>query len=314
MLYLLKPRTSHSISILEYCNSHRSMPRKNPPKLVSFEQAMNDLEQILELLEKGELTLEESIEKFEHGVKLIKSCQTNLLQAEKKIRVVVEKNSISQLKDFCRDGSYGRRKLSRMNFSGIQEFLTTCSKITDSNLDSYYKISSAPPQLIEALRYTSLSDGKKIRPALIYAAAETYYLPDTMVHDIACATELIHTYSLIHDDLPAMDNDDFRRGKPSAHKKFNEAIAILAGDAMHAFAFEILAKSQTLDDKQKVQIIALLSYTAGTEGMCGGQMLDIQPNATKKLCSSEKTPSHENRFFDFRLYRNAAILYRYCPK
>ena len=118
---------------------------------------------------------------------------------------------------------------------------------------------------------------KKIRPALIYACAEMCRLDEAYVHDIACATELIHAYSLIHDDLPSMDNDELRRGKPTVHKKFGVACATLSGDAMHALAFEILAKSTFLQARHKVQIIALLAYTAGVAGMCGGQMLDLDP-------------------------------------
>ncbi len=170
-----------------------------------------------------------------------------------------------------------------MDFSNTRAFLSICSEKTESNLERYYKNYSGPPQLIEAIRYASLGGGKKIRPALIYASAETYQLNETLVHDIACATELIHAYSLIHDDLPSMDNDDFRRGKPTVHKKFGEAIAILAGDAMHALAFEILAKSTALKADHKVQIIALLAHTTGIAGMCGGQVIDIRPNPQKGI-------------------------------
>ena len=126
-----------------------------------------------------------------------------------------------------------------------------------------------------AIRYSILGGGKKIRPALTYATASAIGLPFGQVDDIACAVELIHTHSLIHDDLPAMDNDDLRRGRPALHRAFNEALAILAGNSMQTLAFEVLASSETLDARDKAEAISLLARATGIEGMSGGQAIDV---------------------------------------
>ncbi len=128
---------------------------------------------------------------------------------------------------------------------------------------------------MDAIRYASLGGGKKIRPALTYATAQTVGLPFERVDDVAAAIELVHAYSLIHDDLPAMDDDDIRRGHPTLHKVFSEALAILAGDAMQTMAFEMLLSSTTINDRCKVEIAGTLAGVAGTEGMAGGQAMDV---------------------------------------
>ena len=129
--------------------------------------------------------------------------------------------------------------------------------------------------MLDAIRYAGIGGGKKIRPALIYAVAQIVGLPLEQADDIACSVELMHTYSLIHDDLPTMDDDDLRRGRPTLHKAFNEALAILAGDAMQTISFEILADSDELSAPRKVSAICLLARASGTEGMAGGQAMDI---------------------------------------
>jgi geranylgeranyl diphosphate synthase type II len=132
---------------------------------------------------------------------------------------------------------------------------------------------------IEAMRYSLFAGGKRIRPILCLAAAEsvtdTDLQKEAMV--VACALEYIHTYSLIHDDLPAMDDDDLRRGKPTNHKVFGEAEAILAGDGLLSFAFELLSgpSSSQLDDHKRIKIIHIISHAIGPQGMVGGQALDI---------------------------------------
>lgn len=138
---------------------------------------------------------------------------------------------------------------------------------------------SAPAlnRLFEASKYTLNSGGKRIRPVLTYAAAaaiDASANPEAMDY-VACAVEMIHAYSLIHDDLPAMDNDDLRRGKPSCHKAYDEATAILAGDALQSRAFELLAETPELDPERKLQMIKLLAAAAGPRGMVGGQAIDI---------------------------------------
>jgi len=134
-----------------------------------------------------------------------------------------------------------------------------------------------PTRLHEAMRYSVLGGGKRIRPALVYATAAALGIPEEVVTGAACAVEIIHAYSLIHDDLPAMDDDDLRRGRPSCHKAFDEATAILAGDALQVLAFQVLAIDKELppDPAVRLKLIELLAKASGTFGMAGGQALDL---------------------------------------
>lgn len=133
---------------------------------------------------------------------------------------------------------------------------------------------TAPPaaRLLEAMRYATLNGGKRVRASLIYATGDAVQADDDLLDDAACAVELIHSYSLIHDDLPCMDNDDLRRGKPTCHRAFDEATALLAGDALQALAFEILSRRE---DLRRVTMLRLLSHAIGVHGMAGGQALDL---------------------------------------
>ena len=132
--------------------------------------------------------------------------------------------------------------------------------------------------LYQAMRYTVLSGGKRFRPMLLLSAGEWYRAERAMLLPFACALEFIHNYSLIHDDLPAMDNDDFRRGKPSSHKAFGEGIALLAGDGLLTLAFEVMAAAPLPAAlvTQRAQVIEEVGRRAGVEGMIGGQYLDIR--------------------------------------
>ncbi|MEW5766409.1 MAG: polyprenyl synthetase family protein [bacterium] len=136
-----------------------------------------------------------------------------------------------------------------------------------------------PPLIHEAMRYSVLSGGKRLRSILVIAAAEAVGKEGERVLPAACAIELIHTYSLIHDDLPALDNDDYRRGEPSSHKKFGEAIAILAGDALLTLAFWLIAKNAEepgIRSESVLQVINEVGSSAGTFGMIGGQVVDLE--------------------------------------
>ena len=133
-----------------------------------------------------------------------------------------------------------------------------------------------PRELCDAMRYSVFSDGKRVRPALVLAGAGLSGLKPADVLDAACAVELIHTYSLIHDDLPALDNDDFRRGKPTSHKKFGEDIAILAGDALLTYAFELAARNAARLDGASPEAVAELARAVGKDGMVGGQAADVK--------------------------------------
>jgi len=133
-----------------------------------------------------------------------------------------------------------------------------------------------PGRLHAAQRYSVLAPGKRIRPALVYATAETLGVPLDRVDGAACAVELIHAYSLVHDDLPAMDDDDLRRGRATCHRAFDEATAILAGDSLQALAFGVLAHHpHGPEPAVRVELMATLADASGTDGMAGGQALDL---------------------------------------
>jgi geranylgeranyl pyrophosphate synthase len=138
-------------------------------------------------------------------------------------------------------------------------------------------LTARPTRLHEALRYSTLGGGKRVRPVLAYATASALGIPESSVDGVACAVELIHAYSLVHDDLPAMDDDDLRRGRPTCHKAFDEATAILVGDALQVLAFETLTSGPGLpaDAAIRLELVRLLAVASGTGGMAGGQALDL---------------------------------------
>jgi len=137
--------------------------------------------------------------------------------------------------------------------------------------------STHPQKLHEAMRYSAISNGKFMRPLLVYATGDTLGTAREELDGIACAVEIIHAYSLIHDDLPVMDNDDLRRGKATCHIQFDEATAILAGDALQALAFYVVAHDKKLrvDAETRVKMIDVLSLSCGSRGMAGGQVIDL---------------------------------------
>lgn len=132
----------------------------------------------------------------------------------------------------------------------------------------------ADSKVKEAMRYSLIAPGKRVRPNLLYEVVKGYGLSESVADDFACAIEMIHTYSLIHDDLPAMDNDDLRRGRPTCHKQFDEATAILAGDGLLTYAFDV-ASSSKADPSIVVKCIQVLAQCAGSNGMVLGQNLDM---------------------------------------
>ncbi|SHE52813.1 geranylgeranyl diphosphate synthase, type II [Caldanaerobius fijiensis DSM 17918] len=150
-------------------------------------------------------------------------------------------------------------------------------EIVDNALDKYLPDESSYPQIIhESMRYSVFAGGKRIRPILCLKTCEMVSGDYTVALPVACAIEMIHTYSLIHDDLPAMDNDDFRRGKPTNHKIYGDAIALLAGDALLTHAFAVLNNYALQNPNKKIlEAIEVIAKAAGTEGMIGGQVVDI---------------------------------------
>jgi len=158
-----------------------------------------------------------------------------------------------------------------------QKIKAYCTRV-ESALDHWLPpASQAPQQLHQAMRYSVLGGGKRIRPILAYATGEALGVAPAQLDGPACAVEFIHAYSLIHDDLPAMDNDDLRRGQPTCHRKFDEATAILAGDALQTLAFTVLADDPaiTAPSATRLRMISLLAQASGAKGMCGGQAIDL---------------------------------------
>jgi farnesyl diphosphate synthase len=161
----------------------------------------------------------------------------------------------------------------------LSAFLAECRMRVESALERWLPPAHIQPtRLHEAMRYASLGGGKRIRPTLVYATAQAIGLPPASLDGVACAVELIHSYSLIHDDLPAMDDDDLRRGRPTCHKAFDEATAILAGDALQTLAFGVLAADDELPGgpHARIRMLDTLARASGSRGMAGGQALDLE--------------------------------------
>lgn len=158
----------------------------------------------------------------------------------------------------------------------FQQYVGSRVALVDKRLDELLQTEDkAFASLFEAARYSLFSGGKRLRPLLALTTAEAFGACVGDAVQPACALELIHTYSMIHDDLPCMDNDDFRRGKPTLHRVYPEGHAVLAGDFLLTYAFEVLAASPNVSDSQKTQMVVSLAQAAGGNGMVGGQALDL---------------------------------------
>jgi len=153
----------------------------------------------------------------------------------------------------------------------LERFLSESCDRVDAHLDAFLPRADEPPALLhEAMRYATYSGGKRLRPALVFAAAHAVGLSPERAAPLASAVELVHTYSLVHDDLPAMDDDELRRGRPTVHVKFGEANAILTGDALLAAAFEALATADA-----PASVVGKLAHAAGSRALVGGQVDDL---------------------------------------
>ena len=157
-----------------------------------------------------------------------------------------------------------------------EAYLDQCRQQVDRELDRCLARHATSERLKETMRYSVLGGGKRVRPALCMAAARAMGSDESTALAPACALELIHAYSLVHDDLPAMDDDDLRRGRPTAHIAFDEASAILAGDALQTLAFALLSDAPALSDRQRVTMISELARASGHQGMVGGQAIDLE--------------------------------------
>jgi farnesyl diphosphate synthase len=155
--------------------------------------------------------------------------------------------------------------------------LGEAAALTDAVLDKLIAVPEGlEARVFDAMRYTALAPGKRLRPFLVLASAQLFSVARGCALHVAAAIELVHAYSLVHDDLPAMDNSDLRRGRPTCHKRFDDATAILAGDGLLTLAFEVLAHPDThADPAVRMELVAALAQAAGSHGMVGGQMIDL---------------------------------------
>ncbi|HQT63031.1 MAG: farnesyl-diphosphate synthase [Acidocella sp. 20-57-95] len=172
----------------------------------------------------------------------------------------------------------------------LAEAMTEAARLVEAQLDALLPVpEAAEARLIEAMRYACLNGGKRLRAFLVMETAKLFTVNVTCAARVAAAVEMLHAYSLVHDDLPAMDDDDLRRGQPSCHKKYDEATAILAGDALQTRAFEVLAEPDThADPEARCELISAFALASGARGMVGGQMIDMLAEG-KQLSGPEIT-------------------------
>jgi geranylgeranyl pyrophosphate synthase len=149
------------------------------------------------------------------------------------------------------------------------------ARVNDGLNEALPLATTSPERLHDAMRYAALNGGKRVRPLLVYAAGECLNVEQRLLDAAAVAIELIHAFSLVHDDLPAMDNDDLRRGKPTVHKQYDEATAILAADALQPLAFSVLARIDGAPTNASIKLVRLISEACGSTGMTGGQSIDL---------------------------------------
>ncbi|MFO1429010.1 MAG: farnesyl diphosphate synthase [Candidatus Competibacteraceae bacterium] len=176
----------------------------------------------------------------------------------------------------------------------IEDLISRYRARVEQTLERYLPGADINPcQLHQAMRYAVLGGGKRIRPTLVYATGKAVGVEPAILDGPACAVEFIHAFSLIHDDLPAMDNDELRHGKPTCHKAFGEAVALLAGDALQALAFQVLAQDPTMTQQPplRLRLVATLAQAAGSRGMAGGQAIDLDA-VGKELTLAELENMH----------------------
>nr|WP_306460388.1 farnesyl diphosphate synthase [Fictibacillus arsenicus] len=176
----------------------------------------------------------------------------------------------------------------------FEQYLQVKKQLVEDRMIDYLNSLNAPATLKDSMLYSISAGGKRLRPILALAVMESFQKDPEFVLDAACAIEFVHTYSLIHDDLPSMDNDDYRRGKLTSHKVFGEAQAILAGDALLTESFSMVTENVFLNAEQKVRLLSVLSRAAGAEGMVGGQVEDLE-GENKELSLKELESIHEKK-------------------
>ncbi|HET6781483.1 MAG TPA: farnesyl diphosphate synthase [bacterium] len=196
-----------------------------------------------------------------------------------------------------------------MDFT-LSEYLETRGRLVDEALDTYLPPASDEPRIIhEAMRYSVFAGGKRLRPILVLAGAEACGGDPAHALPVACAVEIIHTYSLIHDDLPAMDNSDTRRGRPTCHIVFGEAIAVLTGDALHALAFALIADAaKNAGADRALAVSREIAGAIGTGGMVGGQVLDLLGEGGKARDESSSATSPSELVREIHLRKTGKLI------
>ncbi len=186
--------------------------------------------------------------------------------------------------------------LKKIIMRGLENLLTECRELTDKTLNELIPAAATEPKkLHEAIRWSIFAGGKRFRPMLVFAVGEIFGADEKQLLRSAAAVEMIHTYSLIHDDLPAMDDDDLRRGRETCHIKFGEATAILAGDCLQALAYQTISEDESLADKTRVKLISALARAEGTPfGMVAGQFFDLEAEG-KKISIEQLKRIHQSK-------------------
>ena len=252
-------------------------------KKLSFEEAFEALEKAAEALKNDGTTLEESLKYFEDGVKQYSVCNDILLEAKQKI-FLFDRNT-NELKE-----------AEQMREDMFQKEFDRLKNLVNHKLYEYLPTEEVESKtVLDAMKYSLSAGGKRVRPILLLAAFQFCGGKEEEAIPYACAIEYIHTYSLIHDDLPAIDNDDMRRGKPTNHMVFGEAAAILAGDGLLNSAFEILfqdmERMNNLSDHNelmnRIRAASTIAHASGYQGMIGGQIADIESEQLKN-CHVDK--------------------------
>ncbi|MEZ5427049.1 MAG: polyprenyl synthetase family protein [Pyrinomonadaceae bacterium] len=179
----------------------------------------------------------------------------------------------------------------------LKDFFSQCTRLVDERLDRLVPSETAEPvRLHRAVRWSLFAGGKRFRPALLMAVGKTFGAETGRLLNAAAAIEMIHTYSLIHDDLPAMDDDDLRRGRMTCHLKFDEATAILAGDVLQTLAFQAIAEDENLEPETRVRLVSTIARASGTPtGMVAGQQLDLEAEGGGSISIEEIKKIHQSK-------------------
>lgn len=235
----------------------------------TYEDSVKRLEDIVSALERGDASLDESLKLFEEGTKLVSFCNEYLDKAQTKIKEL----------------SSSKRRMKMSKKYTADEYILMINNALMSRF-SVEPSGAGEAKMLEAMRYSVENGGKRIRPMLTLEFCRMCGGSVEAALPLACAIEFIHTYSLIHDDLPCMDDDDMRRGKPSSHIKFGEANALLAGDSLLTFAFQSAGEAEDIPADAVAKAVSLLARASGCAGMIAGQVQDLE-NENKTVAADD---------------------------